>query len=147
MINLLSKSEKNFAAGECSVLEEMRLKEEILEIMSEQQLRRYEQEKADEIEMRSLNWRRLLEQRASVEKRRLELLEEDHVDGNAYLNEIEMNLDHFQSGGDMSEDDMIDTLLTFRSNKMAFNLRQHHKNILMEVERRKAADQDRKFFC
>ena len=124
VINLLSTSEKNFRlttrhtdADTLYSRNGLRLKEEILEILTRQETERAERERLEEIEMRTLNWRRLLEQRARIEQYQRELSQEDHIDCNAYLNEIEMNLDHFQSydfsalSSQSDEDILIDTLL------------------------------------
>lgn len=126
-------------------LDTLTLKKEIIDILDEQKLKRCEQEKLEELELRTLNWRRLLDKRTHLQKLKRELSEEDHIDGSAYLNEIEMNLDYFQSsaidahaGHDQDEDVLIDTLLKFRTNKMAFNLRQYHESIEKELNRRRA---------
>jgi len=124
----------------------LRLKEEILDILKRQDTERTERERLEEIELRTLNWRRLLEQRSKIEQARLELNQEDQIDCNAYLNEIEMNLDHFQSydleASDPAEDILIDTLLKFRTNRMAFNLRNYHRSLELEKERRRLIQED-----
>ncbi len=155
VINLLSTSEKNFRlttrhtdADTLYSRNGLRLKEEILEILTRQETERAERERLEEIEMRTLNWRRLLEQRARIEQYQRELSQEDHIDCNAYLNEIEMNLDHFQSydfsalSSQSDEDILIDTLLRFRTNRMAFNLRNYHRSIELDRERRRLVKED-----
>lgn len=142
-------SEKNFnklqqQTGD-AVLDSLLLKEEIVEIINEQRVQRVERERLEDAEMRSYNWRRLLDQRCRLEQFQRELSMEDHIDSNAYLNEIEMNVDHFQSAEDLracmgqEEDMFIDTLLKFRTNRMAFNLRNYHRTI--ELQRQ--AEQER----
>lgn len=147
--NFFTMSEKNFnklqqQAGDI-VLDGLHLKEEIVDIINEQRVQRVEREKLEDAEMRSYNWRRLLDQRCRMEQFQRELSMEDHIDSNAYLNEIEMNVDHFQSAEDMlasmdqEEDMFIDTLLKFRTNRMAFNLRNYHRTIELQRE----AEQER----
>ena len=75
-----------------------------------------------------------------MEQLQRELSMEDGIDNEAYLNEIEMNVDHFQSAGlwvacgQGGEDMVIDTLLRFRTNRMAFNLRNYHRSVELERE-------------
>lgn len=145
VFNLLSTSEKNFSQHNYEELENLKLKKEIADIMDEQIRQRDEKQRLEELEMQSLNWRKMLDQRARLEKCKREISNEDHVDLIAYLNEIEMNLDHFQYGQEISndtEDVLIDTLLKFRTNQMAFNLRDHHRYIQMEFERKRLSKEN-----
>lgn len=95
-----------------------------------------EEDAQDEIELSNrLKWRGVVEKRKCREKKLKEFDEEDEVDLNAYLNEIEMNLDYIQFDHDYDKISIdLDQMLTFRSNKMAFNLRMYHKRVHEELE-------------
>lgn len=143
VINLLSRNEKNFNKFTTDdTFDSLKLKEEVVEILKNQQTQRSLQEELDEMEMRTVNWRQLLDKRTRLERYKRMVYEEDDIDLCAYLNEIEMNLDHFQSGDVLCsdndhEDVLIDTLLKFRTNNMAFNLRNNHRNVELELEQRR----------
>jgi hypothetical protein len=92
-----------------------------------------EQERMDEEEMMTSKWRFILERKRRLELRKNELLREDEIDAQAYLNEIEMNLDYFTHEGLVSDMEDInfsmDQMLRFKTNTMAFNLRNYHKHV------------------
>ncbi len=92
-----------------------------------------EQERMDEEEMMTSKWRFILERKRRLELRKNELLREDEIDAQAYLNEIEMNLDYFTHEDLVSDMEDInfsmDQMLRFKTNTMAFNLRNYHKHV------------------
>ena len=147
IFNLMSKSEKKLTAQlDSTAADSEELQKEIHAILEAQMKERAEQERLDELEMQSRDWRRLLEKRARLAKHKHELSEEDQVDVSAYLNEIEMNLDYFQSSSSSTDTDLfIDTLLRFSTNKMAFNLRNYHRSIEQELEERRQSKSKAKF--
>ena len=77
---------------------------------------------------------------------REEFRREDLIDTNAYLNEIEMNMDYFQSelkelydqnvNSSYWDSDPVsmDSMLTYKSNREAFNLRSYHRNFVLRPE-------------
>ena len=126
--------------------------ESLSSLLSQLQTERMERAQADELEMRSQNWRRLLEHRTQADRLRQELITEDLIDCSAYLNEIEMNLDYFQSIQAAETTNNSNTnclgvyvddghLLKFRTNRMAFNLRQYHAEIELQLQLRKQQQQ------
>jgi hypothetical protein len=109
---------------------------EIKQIVDETNERKCAEAQVDEREMKSSNWRAQLNKRTWIEGLKRESEHEDFVDLEAYLNEIEMNLDHLQHDSIYmsqtnevvaSETSNIDTWLKFSSNQMAFNLRKHYE--------------------
>ena len=115
--------------------------DDLQEILDQLDRKRQDEESEEELEMRS-NWRKYLEKKSRQKRFRDELDLEDDVDAFAYLNEIEMNMDYFQSelqelyainasfwdSGSMC----MDTMLTFKSNRDAFNLRSYHNEIELQ---------------
>lgn len=93
-----------------------------------------EQERMDQEEMMTDKWRFILEKKRRLELRKNELEIEDKIDAQAYLNEIEMNLDYFTHEDLVSNVEdynfSIDQMLRFKENTMAFNLRSYHKQVL-----------------
>ena len=110
-------------------------KREKLQLIQEEINRlKAEQERMDEQDMMTCKWRFILERKRRLELRRRELCREDEIDAQAYLNEIEMNLDYFMHEDleNEREEDYnfaIDQMLKFRTNTMAFNLRNYHKHV------------------
>lgn len=97
---------------------------------------RLDAQKKDETDMASHNWRRVVEKRQMSAAIQCELTFEDQCDLNAYLNEIDMNLDYsrldqvYLNSSNLNND--LDQCLKFSHNKMAFNLRQYHEYLLGE---------------
>lgn len=103
--------------------------------------RQVELEQLEELAMYGKNWRVILEQRRAKESQERQMAHEDHVDLNAYLNEIQMNVDYYQT--DTCDESMVDTLLRFRDNEMAFNLRLNHNAIEHQRQQRRVQQQQR----
>lgn len=108
---------------------------ESCELCELEQIRREleEQRESDRLEtedaMRKRDeWRRVVERLQRELATRREYAHEDSIDMNAYLNEIEMNIDYLQQ----MDLDYVDDLLRFASNRNAFNLRSYH-NYLMSL--------------
>ncbi|CAF0746810.1 unnamed protein product [Brachionus calyciflorus] len=110
---------------------------EEIEKLSQQVLNeKKDEENLDECEMATTNWRKIVEKRKLNEIKSREFSLEDECDLNAYLNEIDMNLDYSQLDQIYLNSKMIfldvDQFLKFRNNKMAFNLRKYHEYLLEE---------------
>lgn len=103
--------------------------DDLAQLVTQLSLKRVEKERELELEMRSINWRHLLDQQSRLNRMQKEFNDEDLIDLMAYLNEIEMNLDYFQADSTPSNDLFIDDLLRFKTNRMAFNLRQYHSEL------------------
>ena len=94
-----------------------------------------EQDEMEAVEMMTDKWRFILEKRRRLEIIRGEYEREDRIDADAYLNEIEMNMDYFTldvASNDEREADFnfsMDQMLRFKTNRMAFNLRHYHKYV------------------
>jgi hypothetical protein len=110
-------------------------RERLLLIQSEINGLRAAQDKMDEIDLMSANkWRFILERRRRLEQIKSELSHEDTIDAQAYLNEIEMNIDYYTHDHDLAASQVdfgVDQMLTFKTNKMAFNLRDYHRNLIL----------------
>jgi hypothetical protein len=104
--------------------------------------RQVELEQLEMFEMYGNNWRAILDEKRAKENKDRQLAHEDRVDLNAYLNEIQMNVDYYQTDTDVCDDlsVSVDTLLRFRTNEMAFNLLLNH-NV---IERQRKREQQRK---
>lgn len=111
--------------------------EKLLLIQEEINRLKYEQDKMDELDMMTHKWRFILERKRRLELIKTELSQEDSIDAQAYLNEIEMNIDYYthdpSSTSSLLEVDFaVDQMLKFKTNKMAFNLRDYHRNLILK---------------
>ena len=103
---------------------------------------RMDADKKDETDMASSNWRQVVEKRQICAAKQGELFFEDQCDLNAYLKEIDMNLDYSQldqiylDSSNANTD--LDQCLKFSHNKMAFNLRKYHEYLLGERSAKKS---------
>ena len=106
---------------------------ELRQLCWEMNEKRLEKDRQMELElMNRESWRLQLRKLTNMKQFQLELNYEDDIDMDAYLNEIDMNLDYLQydsiyleTSGD-TLNDCVDQLLKFQNNKMAFNLRKYH---------------------
>jgi hypothetical protein len=91
---------------------------------------RLERQRQYELEMYTRNWRLILERKQRDEAKQRESSAEDSVDLDAYLNEIDMNVEYYHRDELKSELDFIDDLkLRFSSARAAFNLRAYHNRL------------------
>lgn len=123
----------------------MKSLDELDVLMRDLEKERSERTLIEEAEMKR-NWRYLLQKQSANALRRAEYERDDEIDLNAYLNEIEMNVDYSQydcvyqywfNNFDKCDQQLNmemnqnlttveDQLLKFRNNRQAFNLRNYH---------------------